>query len=101
MTLLATDDRKADQIAYWNGPVGDRWRARQEGQDSLLAPILEGLLQRAAPSPGEVVIDIGCGCGTSSIELARHVMPGGRVVGVDISAPMLQWAGGNPRSGPS
>jgi ubiquinone/menaquinone biosynthesis C-methylase UbiE len=35
------------------------------------------------------VLDIGCGCGTTSIELARRVAPGGRVLGVDISAPML------------
>lgn len=92
MTILATDDRNADQVAYWNGPTGERWRARQQDQDTLLAPVLEVLLQRAAPAAGEVVLDIGCGCGTSSIELARRIVPGGRVVGVDISAPMLQRA---------
>jgi SAM-dependent methyltransferase len=92
MTLLATDDRNADQIAYWNGPVGERWRARQRDQDVLLAPIADLLLQRAAPAPGEVVLDVGCGCGYTSIELARRVMPGGRALGVDISAPMLERA---------
>lgn len=92
MTLLATDDRNADQIAYWNGPSGEVWRARQEDQDILLAPVLDVLLRRAAPASGEVVLDIGCGCGSTSIELARRVMPRGRVIGVDISAPMLQRA---------
>lgn len=92
MTLLAADDRNADQIAYWNGPIGERWRARQQDQDTLLSPITDVLLRRAAPSPGELVLDIGCGCGVTSIELARRVVPGGRVVGVDISAPMLQRA---------
>lgn len=92
MTLLATDDRNADQVTYWNGASGEVWRARQEDQDILLAPVLDVLLQRAAPMPGEVVLDIGCGCGTTSIELARRVMPRGRVIGVDISAPMLQRA---------
>ena len=92
MSLLATDERNADQVAYWNGPVGERWRARQQDQDTLLAPVTDLLLQRAAPAAGEVVLDIGCGCGATSIELARRVVPGGRVTGVDISAPMLQRA---------
>ena len=92
MTLLAIDDRNADQFAYWNGASGQRWRARQADQDTLLAPVLDLLLQRAAPAAGEVVLDVGCGCGSTSIELARRVMPRGRVVGVDISAPMLQRA---------
>ena len=92
MTLLATDDHNADQVAYWNGPVGERWRARQQDQDTLLAPIADLLLQRAAPAPGEVVLDIGCGCGFTTLELARRVAPGGRVLGVDISTPMLDRA---------
>lgn len=92
MTLLATDDRNADQVAYWNGASGEIWRARQEDQDVLLAPVLHVLLQRAAPVAGEAVLDIGCGCGSTSIELARRVMPRGRVIGVDISAPMLERA---------
>jgi len=89
MTLRATDERNAEQIAYWNGPIGERWRARQPDQDTLLAPIADLLLQRAAPSAGEVVLDVGCGCGVTSIELARRIAPGGRVLGIDISAPML------------
>ena len=48
MSLLAADDRNADQVAYWNGPVGERWRARQQDQDTLLAPIAELLFERAA-----------------------------------------------------
>jgi SAM-dependent methyltransferase len=92
MALLAADERNADQVAYWNGPVGERWRARQQDQDTLLAPIADLLLERAAPAAGEMVLDIGCGCGTTSIELARRVAPDGRVLGIDISAPMLARA---------
>ncbi len=92
LPLPTADDRNADQAAYWNGRVGERWRARQQDQDTLLAPIADLLLQRAAVSMGEVVLDIGCGCGSTAIELARRVMPGGRVLGVDLSAPMLERA---------
>ncbi|HEV2270921.1 MAG TPA: class I SAM-dependent methyltransferase [Steroidobacteraceae bacterium] len=99
MSLLATDERNADQVAYWNGPAGERWRARQEDQDTLLTPISNLLLQRAAPRAGEVVLDVGCGCGFTTIELAKRVVPGGRVLGVDISGPMLERARGRAPAG--
>lgn len=92
MTLLTADDHNAGQVDYWNGRVGERWRARQQDQDVLLAAVAELLFQRAKPSAGESVLDIGCGCGFTTIELARRVVPRGRVLGVDISAPMLERA---------
>ena len=82
-------DRNIDQAAYWNGPAGRRWMERQDTQDVLLAPIAALLLDRAHPGKGERVVDIGCGCGATSIELARRVGPTGYVLGVDVSAPML------------
>jgi len=42
--------------------------------------------------PGEKVMDIGCGCGNQTLDLARRVGKQGQVVGVDISAPMLELA---------
>lgn len=92
MTLLAIDCANAEQIDYWNGPAAERWRSRQQTQDSLLAQVKDLLMDRAAPSSGEAVLDIGCGCGTTTIELAQRVGTSGRVLGVDISAPMLARA---------
>lgn len=57
--------------------------------DRILAPILEPLLEFAAPAAGSAVIDIGCGCGATTLELARSVGPSGRVIAIDISQPML------------
>jgi ubiquinone/menaquinone biosynthesis C-methylase UbiE len=82
----------ADQIAYWNGPAGQRWADRQAAQDILLGPVADILIDRAKPQAGERVIDIGCGSGVTTIAFARKVAPSGHAFGVDISAPMLARA---------
>jgi SAM-dependent methyltransferase len=92
MEAPAGHDRNADQIAYWNGPGGQHWTDRQAVQDVLLAPISDILIASARPAPGNRIIDVGCGCGATSIALAERVAPDGAVLGVDISAPMLARA---------
>ena len=49
------------------------------------------------PVPGERIIDIGCGCGQTSLALAARVAPSGSVVGIDLSRPMLEVARQRPR----
>ena len=85
-------DLNADQIAYWNGPGGQRWADRQQSQDILLAPVADLLIERARPVAGERIVDVGCGSGAVSIALAQKVGPGGHVLGIDISGPMLARA---------
>ena len=36
MDTLQGHDQNADQVAYWNGPAGQRWAERQAAQDILL-----------------------------------------------------------------
>ena len=43
-------------------------------------------------TPTTRVIDIGCGCGDTTLELIRRIGPGGHALGLDISAPMLARA---------
>ncbi|MDE2564438.1 MAG: class I SAM-dependent methyltransferase [Burkholderiales bacterium] len=82
----------AQQIAEWNGPQGQRWAELQQQTDRLVGPFGAAALARAAPQPAEGVLDIGCGCGETSFELARRVGPRGWVLGLDISRPMLEAA---------
>jgi SAM-dependent methyltransferase len=78
-----------DQVAYWNGAAGENWVREQARTDRMLAPVAEALYAQAAPRAGETVLDVGCGNGETCLEWARRVGPSGRVIGLDVSAPML------------
>lgn len=82
----------ADQVAFWNGPAGAQWAAGQERMDAMLAPVAEAAVAHAAVRPGETVLDIGCGCGATTLAIAKLVGPTGQVTGLDVSAPMLDLA---------
>jgi SAM-dependent methyltransferase len=90
--------RNAEEIAYWNDTAGARWATWQERLDAMFAPITAAAVALAAPQAGEAVLDVGCGCGETSLELARAVGSGGRVVGVDVSEPMLAVANSRVRA---
>ena len=92
MTTPTGHAENADQLAYWNGPAGQRWAARQQVQDVLLGPIADLLIDRARPVSGERVIDVGCGSGATTIAFGHKVAPSGHVLGVDVSEPMLARA---------
>jgi SAM-dependent methyltransferase len=80
------------QAEYWNAAGGQKWVDHQEHQDEVLRPVSDRLIAAANPTPGERVIDVGCGCGATTIEFAERVSPGGQVLGLDISGPMLAHA---------
>jgi SAM-dependent methyltransferase len=82
----------SEQIAEWNGALGQRWVAMRQEIDAFVVPFGDAALEVAAPQPGERVIDVGCGCGDTSIELARMVGAAGAVLGIDVSQPMLAVA---------
>lgn len=82
----------AEQIAYWNGVVGEKWINHQDALDRMLEPISTRLIAAAALKAGDQVLDIGCGCGATSLEIADLIGARGSVTGIDISAPMLAHA---------
>jgi arsenite methyltransferase len=53
-----------------------------------------GALELAAPAPGEVVLDLGCGRGGDLLRALERVGPGGAAVGVDASPGMVEAARG-------
>jgi SAM-dependent methyltransferase len=57
------------------------------------------LIDLAAPKDPEWIVDLGCGTGELSVELARRVAPSGRVIAVDPSPARLERAGASVPAG--
>jgi len=59
-----------------------RWRTAENSAAYLLPHLVDGMR----------LLDVGCGPGTLTVDLARHVRPTGEVVGVDLSAAVIEEA---------
>ena len=92
MERLAAAGPNAEQITYWNEQGGPRWVKLQEILDQQLASFGQLVMDRLVIGNGERVLDVGCGCGETSLALARRVGVKGSVLGVDISTVMLERA---------
>ena len=80
---------------YWNDRAGPSWVTYQQQLDGQIRILGEMAMDHAGIAAGQRVLDIGCGCGDTSLELARRVGAGARagfVRGIDLSAPMLDHA---------
>ncbi|MGQ0803257.1 MAG: class I SAM-dependent methyltransferase [Actinomycetota bacterium] len=81
----------AEQAEHWNADEAHHWVSHQERYGAMLAPFGELVLDAAALEVSDEVLDIGCGCGDTTLAAARVVADGG-ALGVDLSAPMLARA---------
>ncbi|MDE0886820.1 MAG: class I SAM-dependent methyltransferase [Myxococcota bacterium] len=88
----AQEDPNAQQAAYWNEVAGPKWVQLSQAINSQIEPIGRAAMDRAGVEPGQRVLDVGCGCGHTSIDLAQRVGAEGEVHGVDLSDPMLAEA---------
>jgi len=78
-----------DQYVIRGGAEG---RERLRVLARVLRPTTSSLLERVARRPGIRCLDVGCGGGDVTVELARRVGPTGRVVGIDIDETTLELA---------
>ena len=88
---VTTSPANAAQIDNWNDAVGRTWVMLHQRLDRQLQPIGRAAMAKAGFAPGRQVLDVGCGCGETSFELAAEVAPGA-VVGLDVSAMLLDVA---------
>ncbi len=77
------------QRDQWNAEhqVGT-WPRRERITLAVTGPLLKAL----SLSPGEKVLDVGCGGGLAALDAARAVAPAGSVTGFDISLPLVGLA---------
>jgi len=92
MTSQSANGPNAEQITYWNEEPGQKWVTLASLIDAQIAPLGVAAMDRAGIARGASVLDVGCGCGDSSLELGRRVGPAGAVTGLDVSAVMLARA---------
>jgi SAM-dependent methyltransferase len=81
----------AEQVERWNGEGGQRWIANRERHEASHRRLLPHLFGGAAISKDDRVLDVGCGCGETTIAAAQTAS-GGSALGLDLSAPMLAVA---------
>ena len=81
-----------NQKDFWSGKGGDIWVERQNAMDTMLSPLGEAALNKLNFNEQENVLDIGCGCGHTTLNIAKRIGPSGNVTGLDISEPMLKRA---------
>ena len=81
-----------NQKDFWSGKGGDIWVERQNAMDTMLSPLGEAALNKLNFNEEENVLDIGCGCGHTTLNIAKRIGSSGNVTGLDISEPMLKRA---------
>jgi SAM-dependent methyltransferase len=92
MERLPSTGPNAEQITYWNETAAPKWISHESMLDTQIGPLGRAAMDRARILSGERVLDVGCGCGDTTIELASRVGAAGAVLGIDISMPMLDRA---------
>lgn len=80
-----------EMAAAWDGAEGDHWAAHADRYEAIGPGYWQALLRAVPIRPDHTIVDIGCGTGGSTRDLARMV-PSGSVLGVDLSAKMLDLA---------
>src|SRR5215207_4252926 len=91
-TLKEVDEMTMAVSAHYVIRGGVEGRARLSVLARVMRETTVALLTRLGVGEGLNCLDAGCGGGDVTLELARRVAPGGRVVGVDIDETTLELA---------
>lgn len=82
---------RSRNAAFWTGAAAG-WIRHADRQDELGRPLGAPAMDRMAAWPGERILDVGCGCGGTTAELAGAVGETGAAVGIDIAEAMVTAA---------
>ena len=90
MQQVATTNEEA--VEAWSGVLFDRWVALRDVVAGAIAPFSDEAYRICEPAPGERVLDVGCGLGETTVQLAELVGPDGRVTGMDSGERFIEMA---------
>lgn len=77
---------------FWSGEGGQNWVSREDRLEASLKIFGQQAIDVAEISSDDRILDIGFGCGETSLDLARLTGLQGHVHGVDISTTMVETA---------
>ena len=77
------------QAEAWNGPESAHFVEHADRYERQFEPFTQALLEQVEPDADRVILDVGCGSGTTTLAAATSAE---RVVGVDLSQPLLELA---------
>ena len=81
-----------EQRKFWNEERGYIWVSEQEKIENLVGPLGDHCIKYLDARLGETILDIGCGTGTTTLQISRLVGGAGKVTGLDLSGVMLELA---------
>jgi len=95
--MTTTDSRwgpgaSAEAIQAWDGPLYDRFVRFRHVVTKGLGAHGDAALRLVPPQEGQRVLDIGCGFGDMTQQIAALLGPGGEAVGVDAAANFIEMA---------
>ncbi|WP_328651445.1 methyltransferase domain-containing protein [Micromonospora sp. NBC_00330] len=82
---------RSRNAAFWAGAAAG-WIRHADRQDETGRPLGAAAMDRLAARPAERILDVGCGCGGTTAEIAAAVGETGTAIGVDIAEAMVTAA---------
>ncbi|WP_433265841.1 class I SAM-dependent methyltransferase [Micromonospora vinacea] len=89
--MADTASLRSRNAAFWAGAAAG-WIRHADRQDEVGRPLGAPAMDRLAARQGERILDVGCGCGGTTAELATAVGETGAAVGVDLAEAMVTTA---------
>lgn len=86
MVKKSYDERWRQETSCCNlPPETSTCQCQIEAEKGNKQTVRDALLEELEPSKGERILDVGCGTGDTTLEIAKKVEPDGKVIGIDLS----------------